>query len=66
MSASNYPPRPRRRHLASFENAYAVAVQLRAASGLEHYIIQTGNPQQPFRVARERPSAPETVQGLVA
>ena len=66
MPRSDLPSQPRRSHLASFENAYAVAVQLRAASGLEHFIVQTGNPLQPYRVARERPIAPEIVQALVA
>jgi hypothetical protein len=39
---------PRRGRLASFENAYAVAVQLRESTGTDQYVIGTGDPLQPF------------------
>ena len=56
----------RRGQLASFENAYAVAVQARRASGARQFIVATGDPIQPFRVSRDRPTRPERVQALVA
>jgi hypothetical protein len=57
---------PRRANLASFENAYAVAVQNREASGIEQFVVRTNDPYQPFRVTRDQPSEPETVLLLVA
>lgn len=56
----------RRGRLASFENAYAVAVQLQEATGANQYVIGTGNPVQPFRVSRARPSLPDAVYAMVA
>lgn len=55
-----------RRSLASFENAYAVAIPLREATGIDQFVFRTGNAAQPFRVSRQRPQAPETMQVLVA
>ena len=56
----------RRRHLASFENAYAVAVQLRETTGARQFVVRTANPLQPFRVSDLRPCGTETVLALVA
>lgn len=56
----------RRNSLASFENAYAVAVQLRETTGVDQFVVRTDNPVQPFRVTRRQPSHPETVLALVA
>lgn len=55
-----------RRTLASFENAYAVAVQLRENTGIDQFVVRTGNPAQPFRVSRREPQHPESVLALVA
>lgn len=57
---------PRRASLASFENAYAVAVQTREASGVDQFVVRTNDPIQPFRVTRDKPSEPETVLLWVA
>ena len=57
---------PGRRSLASFENAYAVAVQLRETTGVDQFIVRTGDPVQPFRVSKREPRHPETVLALVA
>ncbi|WP_375244148.1 hypothetical protein [Sphingomonas parapaucimobilis] len=57
---------PRRGRLASFENAYAVAVQLRETTGTDQYVIGTGDPVQPFRVSRHEPAPADTVCALVA
>jgi hypothetical protein len=56
----------RRERLASFENAYAVAVQLRETTGVNQFVVRTGNPVQPFRVSRREPQHPETALALVA
>lgn|GEM_PF-1852929 len=57
---------PLRGKLASSENAYAVAVQLRAAGGTEQFVISTGDPMQPFRVSGEPPVGQERFLALVA
>ena len=59
-------PSSGRRSLASFENAYAVAVQLRENTGVDQFVVRTGNSVQPFRVSRREPQHPETVLALVA
>ena len=56
----------RRGKLASFENAYAVAIQAREASGADQFIVATGDPFQPFRVSRDRPAGPERIEAMVA
>lgn len=56
----------RRSRLASFENAYAVAVQLRETTGVDQFVVRTDNPVQPFRVAQACPEHPEAVLALVA
>ena len=33
-----------RRSLASFENAYAVAIQLRETTGVDQFVVRTDNP----------------------
>ena len=55
-----------RRSLASFENAYAVAIQLRETTGVDQFVVRTDNPVQPFRVSRCRPHHPEHLLALVA
>ncbi|MGK6324627.1 hypothetical protein ACMGDM_16300 [Sphingomonas sp. DT-51] len=57
---------PAARTLASFDNAYTVAVQLRETTGFDQFVVRTGNPIQPFRVSRRRPQAPETMLAQVA
>lgn len=56
----------RRNRLASFENAYAVAVQLRETTGVDQFVVRTDNPIQPFRVSRRERQHPETILALVA
>lgn len=46
---------PRRSRLASFENAYAVAVQLRETTGTDQYVIGTGVPSNPSASAGASP-----------
>ena len=49
---------PVRATLASFEHAYAVALRLRTASGSDLFVIRTGDPARPFRVAPRPPADP--------
>jgi hypothetical protein len=48
-----------RARLASFLHAYAVAVRLREATGLDQFVVRTGDPMQPFRVTATPPVEPE-------
>jgi hypothetical protein len=45
---------PRRSELASFEHAYAVAVQIRQRSGVDQFVVETGDPIQPYRTTSNR------------
>lgn len=56
----------RRSRLASFDNAYAVAVQTREASGVDQFIVRTDDPLQPYRVTRDRPLDGDRVLAMVA
>ena len=68
MCPSQDPPRlsPRRAQLESFEHAYAVAVQLRERSGVDQFVVRTGDPEQPVRIVTERPANDEQLLALVA
>lgn len=57
---------PKRATLASYENAYAVAVQMRRATGRPQFVLRTGNPLQPFRVTRIGPARRQTLLTLIA
>lgn len=57
---------PRRADLASFENAYAVAIRLRECTGIDQFIIRTGNPLQPVRITDRQPANAEATLALVA
>lgn len=52
----------RRAELASFEHAYAVAVQRRKETGRDQFVIYTGEPLQPYRVTA---TPPENTHDLV-
>ncbi len=57
---------PLRARLASFENAYAVAVQKRRETGLPQFVLRTDDPVQPFRTAGSPPLRRQSVLMLVA
>lgn len=57
---------PRRAELASFDHAYAVAVQLRSHSGIDQFVVRTGSALQPFRITSQRPGATERILAMVA
>jgi hypothetical protein len=45
----------RRSRLNGFDAAYRVAISAREASGVDHFIIRTGDALQPFRVTNQCP-----------
>lgn len=45
----------KRARLASFQNAYVVALRLRAQTGEMQYIVRTGNSIQPVLVTSQAP-----------
>lgn len=49
-----------RRTLATFENAYQVAIQRLECEDRPMFIVDTGNAAQPYRVC-ERPKSSETI-----
>ncbi|OAN53504.1 hypothetical protein [Sphingobium sp. TCM1] len=57
---------PKRSALASYANAYAVAVQLRRATGRPQYVLRTGNPLQPFQVTSTGPTHRQALLTLIA
>lgn len=56
----------RRKRLNGFEAAYKVAISAREASGIEQFIVRTGNRLQPFQVTSRRPRDPSRVMARVA
>ncbi|MCW2338161.1 hypothetical protein M2337_002394 [Sphingobium sp. B2D3A] len=60
------PLSPKRARLASFENAYAVAVQRHRETGAAQFVLRTGNPAQPFRLTTSPPTHTDQLQTLVA
>jgi hypothetical protein len=57
---------PLRARLASFEHAYAVAVQRRRETGRNQLVVRTNNPMQPFRVTTTAPQRDENLLLQVA
>ena len=57
---------PLQTRLASFDHAYAVAIQLRGATGRGQFIVCTGKPIQPFRVSPTLPPLGEHLLVWVA
>ncbi len=57
---------PLRARLASFEAAYRVAISACEASGIDHFIIRTGNRLQPFQVTSRLPRDASRVMAHVA
>lgn len=54
-----------RARLASFEHAYALATQLRRATGCDQFVVRTGNPLQPVRVTNIPPRDEATLLALI-
>ncbi len=54
-----------RARLASFPHAYALAWQLRRATGRNQFIIRTGDPIQPIRVIDSLPKDGAIVVALL-
>jgi len=55
-----------RARLAGAEHSYAVAIQLRAATGRNQFVVRTGDPIQPFRVTSTLPANDEDLVMRVA
>jgi hypothetical protein len=62
MKSVSFP----RRHLATFDNAYAVAIRLKESTGADQYVIRTPNAAQPFRVLPSAPRDKRTLVSLIA
>lgn len=56
----------KRARLASFENAYAVALRVRAETDCVQLILRTGNPVQPYRVVARGSEPQGALLALVA
>lgn len=56
----------RRAQLASFEHSYSLAIRLRNATGVQQFVVRTGNPMQPFRTTDTLAGNCEQVLALVA
>lgn len=50
---------PARARLASFLHAYVVAARLRETTGVDQFVVRTGDAIQPFRVTATPPIEPE-------
>lgn len=57
---------PRRQQLSSFDRCYAVGIQKRRHSGVNQFILRTGNPLQPFRTTSQVPKRHERIVALIA
>ncbi len=57
---------PIRARLASFEHAYAIAVQQRRHGGEECFVVSTGDPVQPYRVTMTPPTGTASLLAHVA
>lgn len=54
-----------RARLASFEHAYAVALQSLRHSGIPHYVVHGDTPLQPYRVTTRAPDLPDRWLAMV-
>ena len=64
--SSLQPCSSKRAALASFDHAYAVALQRRRETGRPHFVLRTGDPLQPFRVSSTGPQRCQALMTLVA
>jgi len=52
--------------LATFENAYRLAIRLGETTGRKQFVVRTSNPFQPFRIQPAPPANDDDVLVLVA
>ncbi|EQB16527.1 MULTISPECIES: hypothetical protein [Sphingobium] len=52
--------------LATFDHAYAVALQKRRETGRPQFVLRTGDPRQPFRVSATGPKRDQALMTLIA
>ncbi len=55
-----------RGRLASYDNAYAVAIRLKESTGNNQYVVKTPDASRPFRVAQSPPQDKRTIVSLIA
>lgn len=55
-----------RRDLASFDNAYAVAVRLKETTGTDQYVVKTPDASRPFCVSQGAPRDKRPIVSLIA
>lgn len=65
-STPNSSYSPKRALLASYDHAYAVAVQQRRNTGVPQFVLQSDDPLQPFKVTSISPGRRQTLLTLVA
>lgn len=51
--------------LASYDRAYAVAVQMQRETGRPQFVLRTGDPLQPFRVSNSGPQRHQSLMTLI-
>lgn len=56
---------PVRARLASFDHAYAVALQCLRHSGIPHYVVRGNTPLQAYRVTTRPPDLPDRWLAMV-
>jgi hypothetical protein len=59
------PRSSKRAALASYDHAYAVAVQKQRETGRPQFVLRTGDPLQPFRVSNSGPQRHQSVMTLI-
>ncbi|PZU06035.1 hypothetical protein [Sphingomonas sp.] len=52
--------------LATYDRAYAVAVQKRRETGRPQFVLRTGDALQPFRVSATGPKRDQSLMTLIA
>lgn len=52
--------------LATYDRAYAVAIQKRRETGRPQFVLRTGDPLQPFRVSATGPKRAQSLMTLIA
>lgn len=60
------PLSPLRQRLSSFDHAYRMALQLRHATGIPHYVVHGLAPLQAYKVTTRPPAWPDRWLAMVA
>lgn len=65
MSVLPPPGSSKRARLASYDHAYAVAVQRKRETGRPQFVLRTGDSFQPFQVSTSGPQRHQSVMTLI-